>query len=628
MSLVNTAIATGTALVVSDYLNRKYGIAEDIKVASKLLPLQSDVKYFNNHNLTVADLWERSYNQYKNNISIIFEGKQYTFHDVELASNRFAHWALSKGLKRGDVVSLYMENKAEYIITWLGLAKVGIVTALINSNLQGKGLVHCVKISNSKLLIFGIESTANIETAKETLDVEFQKIPYYCFGGKDFPAYAQSLDEELEKFPTTPVPKSTRDGMKASDYWAFVYTSGTTGLPKAAIIKHFRFISTGAFSQMYGVTQKDRIYTALPLYHSAGGMIGAGMMIYSGATLVLRKKFSGKEFIPDIRKYECTVFQYIGELCRYLLAVPPSPEDKNHKIRVAIGNGLRPDIWETFQTRFQIPYIGEFYAATEGNASLFNLVGLDGVGRGGIGRMGAILRAAIPLKIVKFNVETEDVIRGPNGLCIECKPGEVGELIGRIEESDPTRDFVGYYGNKSGTEKKVLKDAFKKGDKWFRSGDLLKIDEKGYYYFVDRIGDTFRWKGENVSTTEVAEIVSLFPGIREANVYGVTVPGADGRAGMAALVLENNDLSKFDFAQLGAHTAKDLPHYAVPLFLRILPEMEITGTFKHRKVELRDQGFNPSQLQDPVFIFNAANKAYERLTPEKYQQTFGAKAKL
>jgi len=455
------------------------------------------------------------------------------------------------------------------------------------------------------------------------LESEYQKIPIFSFGGGEV-SFAESIDQLLPQHSAEGIPRAVRKGWKTSATWGFVYTSGTTGLPKAAIIQHLRFMSALVFASAYGITGEDRLYLALPLYHSAAGIIGTGIMVFTGCTIFLRRKFSASQFMSDIRENDCTVFQYIGELCRYLLNSPVKPDENKHKLKIAFGNGLRPDIWENFQTRFNIPYIGEFYAATEGNAPVMGLVGLDGVGRGTIGRIGTLARRIFGHKIVKFDVDTETPIRGPDGFCIECKPGEPGELLGLIDAKDPTKEFVGYHGNKAGNEKKVLKNAFKKGDMYFRTGDLIKRDEFGYYYFVDRIGDTFRWKGENVATTEVAEVLSTIPGIKEANVYGVKVEGADGRAGMAAIVAEEN----LDFARVAQVLSKELPSYAIPLFLRIMPEIEITGTFKHRKVEMRDQGYNPSTITDKLYYLNTAKKIYEPLTPAIYQQLNSGKSRL
>jgi len=392
-------------------------------------------------------------------------------------------------------------------------------------------------------------------------------------------------------------------------------------LPKAATIKHLRLFSMGkAFTTMFNVTYDDRIYCVLPLYHSAGGLCGVGMTICSGATMILKKKFSATSFFKDCREQKVTVVQYIGELCRYLLTAPPTKEDATNDIRIAIGNGLRPDIWAKFQSRFGIREIGEFYGSTEGNAALFNHC-TSAAAQGAVGRMGPLLVKASKVKLVKFDVVSEEPVRDASGFCIPCNKGEVGELLGEIDESDPLRQFAGYYNNNKGTSSKILTDAFKKGDRYFRTGDLLRHDSSGYWYFVDRIGDTFRWKGENVSTTEVAEVVSTFPGVEEVNVYGVSVPGKDGRACMAAMVIRDG----LDFAKLAKHCTDNLPAYAVPVFLRRLPVIEVTGTFKHQKVELRNQGCDPTKTTsdgkvDPLYMYDPDQKTYVPLTTKVYQE--------
>jgi len=406
-------------------------------------------------------------------------------------------------------------------------------------------------------------------------------------------------------------------------------------MPKAAVISHLRMViaATGFYS-MFRLREDDVVYTVLPLYHSAGGMIGAGMCTVQGITMVLRDKFSATRFWTDVTEHKATVMQYIGELCRYLLLAKPSPAEKTHGLRIAIGNGLRPDIWADFQTRFNIPEVGEFYGATEGNVLLSNHCTAPD-SRGAVGVMG-LMRLTKMNVIVKFNDDTEEVVRGPDGFCILCGPGEAGEMIGLINENDPTRRFQGYHGNQKATQNKIIHDVFKKGDSYFRTGDLLKMDAGGYVSFVDRIGDTFRWKGENVATTEVAEVVSLFEGIAEANVYGVQVPGKDGRAGMAALTLKEGYLppsapgagTHFDVHGLAKHCTKNLPSYAVPVFLRFLPEVPITGTFKHQKVQLRKEGADPSVIPDPLFFLNPDSKTYEPLTPPAYLTLATGSSKL
>jgi fatty-acyl-CoA synthase len=305
-------------------------------------------------------------------------------------------------------------------------------------------------------------------------------------------------------------------------------------------------------------------------------------------------------------RHQCTIFMYIGELCRYLVNSPPHPKERMHRLRMCCGNGLRPDVWPQFQSRFAIPSILEFYAATEGNVTLFNFDGTPGA----VGRIPWYLKKSFPTMIVRFDVETETPIRNPQGFCEQAAPGEVGEAIAKIfkDPARPAGRFEGY-SNAAENERKILRGVFQPGDVWFRSGDLMRRDAQGYYYFVDRIGDTYRWKGENVSTTEVSEAVCAFPGIHEANVYGVTVPGREGRAGMAAIVCE----PELDLAALRSHLAAHLPDYARPVFLRIRREIDVTSTFKQRKVELAQEGFDPVRIRDAIYVDDPGQRAFIRL---------------
>jgi fatty-acyl-CoA synthase len=342
------------------------------------------------------------------------------------------------------------------------------------------------------------------------------------------------------------------------------------------------------------------------------------MAFFLGGALILKRKFSVHEFWSDIHKYDATIFEYIGELCRYLLNAPPSPLEKGHKIRAITGNGLRPEIWREFQQRFAIPRIVEFYGATEGNVSMLNYDGTVGA----VGRTPEYLEWLLPSRVVRFDVEKEMPVRGPDGLCIECVPGEVGETIGGIS-TRAGREFEGYT-NRAESEKKMLRDVFRKGDLWFRTGDLMRRDAHGYFYFVDRIGDTFRWKGENVSTGEVGEALAAVPGILEANVYGVSVVGAEGRAGMAALVV-NGD---FNLDELPVRLKNRLAPYARPIFLRLSPRIDVTGTFKQRKVDLVREGFDPAAIADPVYFLDPDTGKYERLTPERYADIVAGRVKF
>jgi fatty-acyl-CoA synthase len=339
----------------------------------------------------------------------------------------------------------------------------------------------------------------------------------------------------------------------------YIFTSGTTGLPKAANISHLRmlFMMYG-FAGALNAKASDRMYIVLPLYHSSGGICAVGVALTAGGSMIIKRKLSVQEFWDDCFRYKPTFFQYIGEMCRYLLNAPVRPHERDHNLRAITGNGLRPEIWSAFQERFAIPKIVEFYGATEGNVSMLNYDGKVGA----VGRVPGYLRNVITTRIVRFDIERELPVRGPDGFCVECAPGEAGEAVGKITQ-EPGKNFEGY-SRTADTQKKILNDVFETGDAWFRTGDLMKQDELGYFYFVDRIGDTFRWKGENVATSEVSEALGVVHGITEANVYGVSVPGMDGRAGMAALVVN----SVFDIAALPMMLSKSLPAYARPIFLR------------------------------------------------------------
>jgi fatty-acyl-CoA synthase len=369
------------------------------------------------------------------------------------------------------------------------------------------------------------------------------------------------------------------------------------------------------------VKPADRMYDCLPMYHTVGGVVATGALLASGGAAVIREKFSAREFWDDIVRWDCTMFQYIGELCRYLMNTPPGPGEERHRIRLVCGNGLRPDVWPEFRRRFRIPQILEFYAATEGNCTLFNFESKEGA----VGRLPWFLARRFPIKVVRFDIEAEQPVRDAEGFCVECDVNEPGEVIGQIlnDPGKPGSRFEGY-AETAATEKKILRDVFEQGDAWFRSGDLMRKDENGYFYFIDRIGDTFRWKGENVATSEVSEAITAFPGVKEANVYGVKLPGHDGKAGMAALVADDG----IDLAALRRHLQAQLPDYARPLFLRVTDTIDATGTFKQKKGELVREGFDPGASDDPIYFNDAAAEAFVRLDPAGYDRLVAGGSRL
>lgn len=562
---------------------------------------------------TIVDIVEDQARRRPHAPALIYQDSQLSYARMNGRANAYAHWAIGRGLGQGDCVALLMENRPDFICAWLGLFKAGVQAALINTNLMGEGLAHSIALCGARHVIVGAELADHVRSAT------FADPPQAWVQDGDADGM-NGLDAALDAAGEAPVPRSARAGVTLQDRAFFIYTSGTTGLPKAANFTHMRMLF-----MMYGFVgalsprASDRIYNPLPLYHSTGGVCAVGLAFLRGGALIIKRKFSVHEFWSDIHHYQATIFEYIGELCRYLLNQPESPLEKGHQVRVITGNGLRPEIWREFQARFAIPRIVEFYGATEGNVSMLNYDGTVG----SVGRVPNYLQWLLPTRVMRFDVESEMPVRGDDGLCIECGPDEVGETVGRIS-ARAGRGFEGYSGNKTASERKVLRDVMQKGDAWFRTGDLMRRDEHGYFYFVDRIGDTFRWKGENVATGEVSGALGAVPGVREANVYGMKVPGVDGRAGMAAIVVDGD----FDMGALPAHLAQRLPHYAWPIFLRLSPAIDVTGTFKQRKVDLVKDGFDPAAIADPIYWLDPDKGGYEILTAARYADICEGRVKL
>lgn len=623
-TLPAVAASAGIYLAVK-YLDDRFAFSNDIKLAARNLGWQKFLTDKAKTGWNMSMQWYDTLSKVDKNKTCIasIEGTSFTYQEVENLSNRVAHWARAQGLKFGDVIAQMLENRPEYLITWLGFCKAGVAIAFINFNLRKKALMHCISVSKALWLIAGTECAPAVDEVRNELQSLNVRI---VFTGSDpMPSFGENFDMAVSKEPTTKLPREIITQPTLLDTFGYVYTSGTTGLPKAAIIKHHKQYAFGALVvNTFLVRSDDRLFTALPLYHSSAGGVGMGPIFLRGATVIVTRKFSASRFFQEANQCNATVIQYIGELCRYLLSAPPSEWDKKHRIRLAFGNGIRPDIWSHFQERFNIPEIGEFYGATEGNLSLVNHCTSPAM-RGYCGRMGVLGRMVLGFKVVKFDIEKEEPIRDKNGHCIECAYDEPGELLAPIDYKNPspTSRFEGYSDKKAG-EKKIISNVFKQGDKYFRSGDLVARTKNQYYYFVDRIGDTFRWKGENVSTNEVADHLGEFPGIQDANVYGVQIPGMDGRACMAACVMDSNiDLDKFlDYIK------KHLPSYAIPLFFRKIPAPELTSTFKLQKFLLREQGIDPSKVTDPMLWLNPNTKKYEPFGQNEYQQLLLGKAKL
>ncbi|KAF9429187.1 hypothetical protein BGZ76_001690 [Entomortierella beljakovae] len=668
-------ISLSTALVLTSvglYLDGKTRLSRDLKFA---VPGIKAKVYFKrliaDNNVSFYNRFEEICQRIPNAPAVIFEGLTYTWRDMEIASNKLAHWYQSKGIKPKDRVAMFMGNSPTFIISWLALLKIKAVAAFINNQLTGAALLHSLKTVDSRLLIFDYELIAPIEESLNAIrdmgyDIytitpeehviyrhdEFTKDPSARFFG-----FAKWKHLSAEGFP-----KESRNDIDVGDAAALIFTSGTTGYPKAAVMDHGRCsMATSVWVGICKITDKDRIYNCLPLYHSAGSIIGIGQSWLSGSTVVLSRKFSTTNFWKEVREQDVTLIQYIGELCRYLMNAPEHPLDKANKVRLIYGNGLRPDIWKKFQERFGIDTVFEFYTMSEAASALLNInSGEDGAGA--VGFRGPLARTFHKgLKLAKVDLETEELIKDKNGFCIECGPDEVGEMIMMVDNSSPQARYTGYYNQPKATNAKLIRNVFVKDDLYMRTGDVLYRSKDHFWYFADRAGDTFRWKGENVSTAEIADTIGRVEGIASCTVYGVSIAGQDGRAGMAAVVLKDeywnqetaeqgnsmsestsssvssskksgqriNETRLQEFVdRLGVYVNKEIPPYAIPRFIRICEkELEITGTFKNKKVDLKKEGFDLEKVKERLFWWSPQGH-YLPFGPDEDNQIKTGRARL
>ncbi|KHJ99530.1 AMP-binding enzyme [Oesophagostomum dentatum] len=574
-------------------------IRRDIKGLALLIRVKLDCRRRLNANRPIHEIFLERVREHPEKPACreIETGRQVTFDELNRLMNKYANYFDGLGYEKGDVVALFMENSIDFFALWLGLSKIGVVSAFINSHLKLEPLAYSITTANCKFLDEAV--------SQGVLKIDGKKV----FVNDGVSEGAKSLSSEVKSVPDRePVPKN----VNFQDVLCYVYTSGTTGNPKPAVIKHFRYywMAMGA-SRSFEITPDDVVYITMPMYHSAAGIMGIGSLIVCGATAVIRKKFSASNFWKDCVKYNCTASQYIGEICRYLLAQKPCEEEKKHRVRLMWGNGLRAEIWNEFVSRFNIKRIGELYGSTEGNS---NIVNIDNhVGSCGFFPIYPYIGAFYPIRLLKVDDETGELVRDANGLCIPCRPGELGEMVGVIRNKDVLLKFEGYV-NKGDTQKKIYRDVFEHGDQVFASGDILYWDKLGYLYFKDRRGDTFRWKGENVSTTEVEGILQPLMNVVDATVYGVEVGKNEGRAGMAAVVLADGVNVEEFLAETAKRLVANLAGYAIPVFIRLCKEVDRTGTFKLKKIDLQKQGFDLKLCKgDPVYYWNASVKGYSLL---------------
>ena len=550
--------------------------------------------------ITIADRIEHWASTQPDAVFLYFEEQVISYGDVNQRAEEYARVAISKGLGKGDVVSLMMTNRPEFFYAWFGMLKLGVITAFINTQAKGAALAHAINTVDSKLLLIGDECLASFTALNDSLDFIVISESDLVDNGFESLAVAQSaLSADIIYY------KGLRAGLTGADLCCYIFTSGTTGLPKASLITHGKWINTGVrWCAMAGSNSDDIFYCVLPLFHGAGLMSMFSTVIATGAPCVLRRKFSASKFWLDIANYQVTCFIYVGEICRYLTNMPAVEQEKDNQLKYVIGSGMGVDVWPKFVQRFGSHLrIFEGWGSTEANCNMANVDNTPGA----CGRVPFVERNI--LRHVKYDIETGTHLRGDNGFLIEAEPGEVGEMLGWVSMGNGTviSPFDGY-SNTCANEEKLLRNVFEQGDCWFRTGDLMRCDQQRYFYFVDRIGDTFRWKSENVSTTEVEQQLSLYSDAELISVYGVKVPQQEGRAGMAGITMKLG--YEFDAKTFYTIVAANLPSYAQPLFVRICMQMDMTETFKLRKIDYQRQGYNPNKFSDQLFVLDKANQTF------------------
>ncbi|KAJ5287891.1 AMP-dependent synthetase/ligase [Penicillium angulare] len=646
LSLALPAAATALA-----YLNAKHSVFYDAKfiAAAAKMSVRTRVAERKDH-LNIFYVLEQNALSPKtaNHEFIVYNGQSWTFHEAYITVLRFGNWFKNvHNVKSREIVALDCMNSSSFVFMILGLWSIGASPALINFNLTNKPLAHSLKVSTARLVIVDDEIREHFtpELLETFASSEFRD------GKGPLQVEYLTVDLEAQIIKEEPVRQDDKEraGALQRDMAFLIYTSGTTGLPKPAIVSWQKcWISVIFVGHWMGLTSQDRFYTCMPLYHSSAAMLAFVNCIQCASTLVIGRRFSARNFMSEARDTNATIIQYVGETLRYILATPPNIDpatgedlDKKHNIRLAFGNGLRPDIWNRFKQRFNIPTIAEFYAATEGTNGSWNLSSND-FSAGAIGRNGTIGNLILNrhVTVVDVDWETQEPWRHPKtGLCRKTPRGDPGELLLVLDSSDPNASFQGYFKNPEATEKKILRNVLVKGDAYFRTGDMVRWDKEGRWYFSDRLGDTFRWKSENVSTSEVSEVMGAHPAVHEANVYGVALPNHDGRAGCAALITSDQlasgqltglalEPSRTTLDDIAAHTLKNLPRYAAPIFLRVMPEMPATGNMKQQKQDLRTQGVDPEQISKDHRIYWLQGSTYVPFEHRDWDRLNGGQVRL
>ena len=562
-------------------------------------------------NASLAHSFEKTVKKHGERNFLYFEDQVWTYNQTNEAANMLANKLSNEGIEHGDKVVLFMENRPNFVISILALNKLGAIAALINTSLTGKPLVHCINTSDSKKCIFGDELTSSLADVLSEINITFATDLLWVEDNdpNNCPDWATNIKEDIDLSKSSNLEETNK--VLAGDTAFYIYTSGTTGVPKAALFPNVKLVAGSYNITMagYRLTCDDCMYNCLPLYHSTGLILGLCACIQVGASTFIKRKFSASSFWTEVQKFNTTAFVYVGELCRYLSFQESSDEEKNNPISKMVGNGLRPDLWDTFRNRFKVKRICEIYGASEANGMFMNLLNKDQT----------IGMTNTEIKIFAYDVAKDKLKVDKNGKYIEIKDHSPGLALMKI---GPNAIYNGYTDAQA-SEKKVLRDVVEDGDRWFDTGDLLKTMDVGFalgrqhYQFVDRVGDTFRWKSENVSTNEVAEILNSFEHVNMANVYGVKVPKSEGRAGMVAF---NCNLDEFNWDDFSSFVIDKLPSYAQPIFVRIIEELETTGTFKLKKNDLREEAYHLDKVNNnQVFIKKPGQNTYVPLDRDYYE---------
>jgi len=580
------------------------------KLPKIVKPLREIQKWSEDEALSLGSVLEDNARKYPDGRAILFEDQCYTHSQFNEIVNRYANYLLSMGVKKGEVIIAFLENRPEILFLIGAVSKIGAIVSLINSNQRGSVgsvLLHSINVTPSRLFIIGEERIHTFEEIREDLKLDEQAKTFFLPDQGLSPAPEGHFDWHMETKDMDTGNPATTPEITLKDPFAFLFTSGTTGMPKAAITLHHRWVTPMYWfgKLMLTLGPKDTLYIPLPFYHGTAMYVGWPTAASGGAAVAMRRKFSASNFWKDVEKFKATGFVYIGELCRYLMQQQPRADDRKNTIKKIVGNGLRPDIWMEFKKRFNIPEIYEFYGSSEGNAAFGNMFNLNCT----------VGICPVPYAIVKYDIENEEPIKDEKGFLQKVEKGEAGLLLGQITDNSP---FVGYT-DPTATEKKIIRNVFEEGDAWYDAGDLLRDIGFGHAQFVDRLGDTFRWKGENVSTIEVESVINSFEQVLAPNVYGVSIPGADGRAGMASIITED-EMRDFDLQGFLESLQRGLPAYAIPRFIRFKAEFDTTETLKIKKFKLKKEGFDPRQVSDPLYVMMPGDSKYVPLTEEIYNE--------